>query len=239
MPAPHYVLMSPVDVAMSPVNALMFPVNAARSPVNARSRRPHSEQGFTLIEVLVALLVMASLSLGAYQVLQGVMRNDEVMRDRSERLATLQRVFNVMERDFSQITERTTRDNGETSTAVFTAAQFQLQSDDWSVAFVRNGWLNPSGQLPRSQLQRVAYRLRNNTLERLSYSYLDPAVGTEPTVTPLLDKVSAFRLRFYSSGQWVSTWSKPTTLPKGIEIQLTLDDYGDVRRVFLIAGSST
>lgn len=195
--------------------------------------------GFTLIEVMVALLVMASLSLGAYQVLQGVMRNDEVMRDRSERLATLQRVFNVMERDFSQMAERSTRDNGETSTALITTGQFQLQSDDWAVAFVRNGWLNPSGMLPRSQLQRVAYRLRNNTLERLSYNYLDPSVGSEPTVTPLLEKVSAFRLRFYNSGQWVSSWTRPPVLPKGIEVQLSLDDYGDIRRVFVIAGSGT
>ncbi|MFW9277720.1 prepilin-type N-terminal cleavage/methylation domain-containing protein, partial [Glaesserella parasuis] len=52
---------------------------------------PRAEKGFTLLEVLLALVVFASISLTAYQVLQTVQRSDEQSRQVGERLQQLQR----------------------------------------------------------------------------------------------------------------------------------------------------
>lgn len=194
--------------------------------------------GFTLLEVLLALVIFAILSLSAYAVLQGVIRNDEVSQAKIARLSELQRAFATLTRDFTQITPRPVRINGETSTTVFQAERFQLESEDWSTLFVRAGWLNPGGTLRRSELQRVGYRLRQNTLERLTYFYPDVTTGTSPAVTPLLTHVSAFSLRFYKNGEWLTQWTTLTELPEAIEINLTLDDYGSIRRLFLTTGAS-
>lgn len=189
--------------------------------------------GFTLLEVLLALVILAGLSLSAYQVLQGVMQNDAQTRIKVERLATLQRVFTILERDFSQAVPRAPRVNGESSNQVFQAARYQLESDDWSVMFVRSGWFNPGAQLPRSQLQRVGYRLREGKLERLSYLYVDAVTGTEASVTPILSDVKAFTLKFYQNGSWINEWSS-TSLPKAVQVELELADYGVLRRLFLL-----
>lgn len=193
-----------------------------------------SGRGFTLLEVLLALVVFAGLSMTAYQVMQGVLKNDEITREKVDRLADVQRAVSTLERDFTQIIPRATRVNGETSKVVFQAVRYQMESDDWSAIFVRGGWLNPGGMLVRSQLQKVGYRLRENKLERLSYLYLDPVIGTEPTVTTVLEKVEGFKLRFHNGTQWVDEWTSTATVPFGIEVELKLQDYGKIRRVFLI-----
>jgi len=65
-----------------------------------RHRRPAA--GFTLLEVLLAIAIFASLSLAAYEVLQGVLRNDEVTRNQVSRLGEVQRASAVLARDFQQ-----------------------------------------------------------------------------------------------------------------------------------------
>ena len=85
---------------------------------------PRQQAAFTLLEVLLALVIFASLSLGAYQVLQGVMANDALTKVKGARLADLQRVFSLLERDFSQMVPRATRVNGENSKVVIDAAHY-------------------------------------------------------------------------------------------------------------------
>ncbi|MEN1486893.1 type II secretion system minor pseudopilin GspJ, partial [Pseudomonas aeruginosa] len=118
------------------------------------------------------------------------------------------------------------------------AAPHQLQSDDWGVTFTRNSWQNPLGMLPRSELQRVGYRLRHQQLERLSNFYVDQPSSVSPGVRVLLSSVEAFRLRFYANGTWRESWDSATQLPQGIEVTLVVDDFAQLTRLFLISEGS-
>ncbi|MDD9651982.1 type II secretion system minor pseudopilin GspJ [Klebsiella pasteurii] len=186
--------------------------------------------GFTLVEMLLALAILAALSVAAVTVLQNVMRADTLTREKSGRMQMLQQTFSQMAADFSQIIPRRSRD----SASLFFAGRFQLGSDDWAIAFSRNGWPNPLGLLPRSEIQNVSYRLRDSQLERLSYEQQDPLPGSQPTVTIVLRGVRAFGLRFYASGRWQDEWQQAQTLPQGLEVTLTLEPYGEIRRLFLL-----
>ena len=200
-------------------------------------RRAAMARGFTLLEMLVAIAIFATLSLGAYQVLQGVLTSDEVAKKKEERLSELQLAFGLLERDVSQMVPRSGRIDGENNKVLLAASRFGQQSDDWGMAFIRGGWLNPDGILPRSGLQRVGWRLKDQTLERLSYLYPDPVIGTEPRIQPVLKGVTALRLYFYDRGQWKEEWTQRDQLPHGLAVELDLEDYGTIRRQFLIGAA--
>ncbi|MGL5977252.1 MAG: type II secretion system minor pseudopilin GspJ [Aeromonas sobria] len=196
--------------------------------------RPDRQGGFTLLEMLVAIAIFASLSMGAYQVLQGVLTSDEVAKRKEARLNELQLAFTLLERDITQMVPRSGRIEGENNKVLLAASRFGQQSDDWGMAFMRSGWLNPDGMLPRSQLQRVGWRLKDQKLERLSYLYPDPVIGTEPRIQPVLEGVTALRLYFYDKGSWKEEWTQRSVLPYGLAVELDLEDYGTIRRQFLI-----
>jgi len=93
---------------------------------------------------------------------------------------------------------------------------------------------------PRSDLQRVAYRLDEGTLKRLTWPVLDLGPQTTPAETPLLSDVEEFRVRFFApAGAWLDVW--PTqgisdVLPRGVEVKMTLKGRGEYTRLFLVNG---
>lgn len=191
--------------------------------------------GFTLVEMLLALAILAALSVAAMAVLQNVIRADTLTRDKTQQMQALQHTFSQMSSDINQIIARRSRE----SSSLFFAGRYQLSSDDWAISFSRNGWPNPLGMLARSEIQNVSYRLRQQRLERLSYDQQDPLTGAQPTVEVVQEGVRAFRLRFYASGRWQERWDNSQSLPQGLEVTLTLDGYGDITRLFLITQGSS
>ena len=198
-------------------------------------RQPTIKQrGFTLIEMMIAIAIFALLSLGAYQVLQGVLRSDEISRDRGDALKQLQRAMVIVERDFQQMNARHNRSDDELTAMPLQAGKFMFDSDDDGIAFTRSGWRNPLSQLPRSSLQRVIYRVKDAHLERLSYVYLDPAIGEEPNRKLILANVEAMTFEFYHENKWAETWSNKTALPDGVKVTFTLKRFGKIERLFLL-----
>lgn len=202
-----------------------------------RNNHCSSIKGFTLLEVLVAISVFALLSLAAYQILQGVLRSGEISKEQNQALNQLQRAMLIIEQDFSQVVARTSRDEDtdtdEDELRVLTAGDLLFDSESQGIEFTRLGWSNPFDLLPRSDLLRVRYRVKEGQLQRLYFLYPDIQVGEEPEVQVLLSNIEALSFRFWNSG-WKDTWTSATTLPRGIEIKFTSKQYGEIRRTFLV-----
>lgn len=192
------------------------------------------QRGFTLIEMMIAIAIFAILSLGAYQVLQGVLRSDEISTERGDSLKQLQRAMVIVERDFQQMNARNNRSDDELTAMPLQVGKFMLDSDDDGIAFVRSGWRNPLSQLPRSSLQRVMYRVKDEHLERLSYIYLDPITGEEPKKQLILEDVESLTFEFYYKDKWHETWSNKVALPDGVKMKLKLKQFGEIERLFLL-----
>ncbi|WP_299019971.1 type II secretion system minor pseudopilin GspJ [uncultured Photobacterium sp.] len=194
--------------------------------------------GFTLLEVLVAIAVFAMLSVSAYQVMNGVQRSDQLSREHNTRLQQIQRAMVMMDNDFRQIVARKTRSQGEDSSdKLLLSGEYLLDSASMGILFTRTGWQNPQQMFPRGENVRVGYRIVDDTLERVWFRYPDTVVGTESLVRPILADVTKLSFRFYSKKKWQEKWSQAGALPEGIMVKMTLEDYGDIERIYMLPTS--
>ncbi len=195
-------------------------------------------RGFTLIEVLVALAILASLTIAAYQVLNQVQRSNVVSQESEKRLGEIQKALAIMDSDFRQMASRQFRNQGEEpGSQLLWMQDGLLSSDSVGILFTRHGWINPQMQFPRGDIIKVGYRLTGERLERVWWRYPDTVAGDNGIVRPLLTQVESIAFRLYFHHQWVDRWEDKGVLPEAISVKLTLKDYGEIERIYLVSGS--
>jgi len=195
-------------------------------------------KGFTLLEVLIAIAIFSIISLSSFSIFDSVLKGDETAKQKSERQNELQRAFLIIERDVTQIARRSIRLNGEAPIErLIQSSSDSFASEEQAIAFVRHGWTNPGLLLPRSDMQAVAYRVTEETMQRLHYNFVDSVVGEEPKVRPLISDVTELSFEYYDGKEWQEEWTK-NSLPLAIAIEVNTKDYGVIRRQFLVAGDA-
>ena len=194
--------------------------------------------GFTLIELLVALVIFAIFSVLAYaglgQLLDGRGRLAEEQRIWQE----LSQVFLRISDDLAHARKRGVRDVGGFPLPAFVGRPYDSRAlADPSLELTRGGELH-YGEGLYSDLRRVAYRLRDGRLIRITWPVLDRAPATVALEAPLLGEVEAFELRFYGpAGEAVDTWptaSSGEDPPRAVEVTLAVKSVGRFKRLFLV-----
>ena len=196
--------------------------------------------GFTLIEILVAVAIFGVMSMLAWGALGRSLSNADLLTERMNRLQAIQRTVRYLSSDLTQATPRSVRDElGETRMP----AMLSSALGNYTIEFTHGGWRNPAG-LPRGTLQRTAYRLEEDELVRYHWRVLDRTYANEPVATVLLDNVSSLSFRFYTdNGDATDVWppqdgsgfSDLRIRPRAVEILLTLPDEGEITRLLEIA----
>lgn len=192
-------------------------------------------KGFTLIEVLLSIFIMALIAQATTSLMSTVSNSNETISEKSVRINELQKAFSILEKDMTQMVPRHTRFSGTPSKSVLISGEGMYSSEGTGISFVRGGVLNPGAILPRGEVIRVWYRLKEGKLERAVYPYPDTIVGFEPKYEDLLTDVTSFKVRYYKYGNWVESWPDRINLPLGVKVEVELKDYGKLNRVFPIA----
>lgn len=185
--------------------------------------------GFTLVEVLVALLIFALIAAAGTALLATTIDGRMAVKASADRTAALQRTHALLKADLSQTIDRRTRDaGGRVDPSPLTGGE-----GDVLLRLTRAGWSNPDGG-PRASMQAVEYRLVEGRLERRARPRLDGAVFGPPQV--MLTGVTSANIAFISQGVEQPAWA-PTPqhrLPDAVRLDLVLEDFGAVSPSFLV-----
>jgi general secretion pathway protein J len=200
-------------------------------------------RGFTLIELMVAILILAIMATMAYGAIQNSVANRDVIQANEKRLLEVQTAMRVMSQDFVQLVPRPVRQ--PVGDGWLPALQGEADGRPL-VSFTRGGWANPAG-IQRPGLQRVSYVFENGTLRREHWPVLDATLASETIKRELVTKVRSIRIRYMDVGrQWREQWpvqgvapgalpGEDLSRPIAVEVTLELEDWGSIMRVFEVA----
>ena len=205
----------------------------------------NSSYGFTRIELLVAMSIVAIIGVIALGGLNIVLQQQTMAEERAERWREIQFAMRMIAQDLSQIHPRTTRDEmGQGRRPSVQVNPNQL----YALEFSRGGWANPVN-LPRGNVLRVAYdwEATDNTLVRYHWPVMDRTLQTLPIRTDLLSGVEELEISLLDqANQWhLGEWppfnngaanNNLMTTPRAIRFQFRLNDYGSIWRTIETGG---
>jgi len=181
-----------------------------------------ARRGFTLVELLVALAIFAILSGFAYRSLTALLDSREALQRESRKWRDTSLFVARVERDLSAVLARTAVGPDGTPLAAVSSSLGTV-SDGEGLALTRAG--SPLQQNALAAPQRIAYRLKGDRVERLSWAGVDAAPREAPQAITVLAPVRALSFRFLDPRglEWRTAWPGGSELlPAAVEVTVEL-----------------
>jgi general secretion pathway protein J len=187
--------------------------------------------GFTLVELLIAIGIMALLGTVGALLLNTSLENKAAIETRQQKLERVALGLTILRRDIEQITPRIPRDElGDAMAANIVAEQV---GEDSELEFVHAGRRVLPGRGLGSQLERVRYVKEEQELIRYSAAVADPASNTPWQRQILLEEVSQFEVELYDGERWSTFWPPSTQVaasqPLALRIKTSVGPWPDIQ----------
>lgn len=191
--------------------------------------KTHEQAGFTLIEVMIALMIFGMIAAAGVALLAFSVRAQGASGAALDDIGAINRLSSILTADLAQAVDRPTRDQNGVRLPAFTGESGQVPM----LRLVRGGWSNID-QSARATLQKVEYQLTAGGIERVGYPALD---GAAPLPAALIvEGVRQATWRFRYAGAWSDRWegTPVAALPQAAELTLVREDGRSYRMLFLV-----
>lgn len=191
-------------------------------------------QGFTLIEMVIAVAIFAVMMVIAFPGLTHIAKVGEQVGQSNRRLSELQFALTYFNRDWMQVSSRKILDQ-------YGDEKSHIIIQDNSISFTRSGWSNLLQQ-KRSELQRVEYLLKENQLIRQYWTSLDQLIADEAVATVLIDDIESFSIHLIDSSEKpIERWPlgeqdrQRVDKPIALRVEIDVKNFGMIHRIMEIS----
>ncbi|ALO47026.1 type II secretion system protein GspJ [Pseudohongiella spirulinae] len=221
--------------------------------------------GFTLIELLIAMSLTVMIGAVSYRFLDGAINAGDGATQRLQELNQMERFWTLLSADLATAVARdlpspavgVDRLQGMFDPESAPPALLSASGDGFFLSeltgranaelwLVRHGWTNPL-QLPRSELQRVLYRLDSDgVLYRDYWQEKNQTLISAPTGTSrITEDIESLAFRFFASASetaeaaWYPSWpatSQTGGLPRAVEVTVESEAFGRIQRILTLTG---
>ena len=189
------------------------------------------QAGFTLVELLIALVIVAIISVMAAMGLHQLINIDTKLRKVNQNVKQLNLTMWRFEHDITQLQMRRVLDNSGDPEAFITINNNDLRF----TTAVMPANLAQNGA---TDFSRVEYKLVGNQLERITYPVVDRVAATKHYTEILLNNVNSVYWKFLDSQhQWQSSWAVSgvgAKRPLAVQMNINLSNGMNIQRYILL-----
>ncbi|MBY0379998.1 MAG: type II secretion system minor pseudopilin GspJ [Burkholderiales bacterium] len=191
-------------------------------------------RGFTLIEVMIAIMIFAIISVISYRIISALLITKQVVTNAQNKWGNLAHSINRISTAMNSAIPLVVRDtDGMVIPAVLGKNKLQQQFDS-QLELTMSGKIGDP-VYGTSPPRRVGFRFIKGTLYEVSWPVLNRVITTNPRVDVLLNNVALFTVNFlYPDKEWRDTWpldnTNITQLPTGIKIDIQMNSGEKIMR---------
>lgn len=185
-----------------------------------------ARNGFTLVEILIALTILSILSFLAYRGVSSLLVAEKRLDAGTVRMQAIDRFFSEFEHDIVFAAPRPVRLSATTTEgALFGSAvggQYRINLSRFAAA-------------PDMPPQRISYIFSAPTISLYATANMDFPTAADEQPVALVDGLQSASVRFLDAeGRWSLTWpptATPDAMPVAVELTLMFSDLGTVSRL--------
>lgn len=199
-----------------------------------------SENGFTLIETLVAVFALALLMSAGGALLISTLNSQRAIDARLERLDAIEIASAHLRADLAQTVPRVV-ETGLDTTGPQSLFGGTAGRDGLVLGLVRGGWTNPRQVEDRGDLLALDYRFEDGALIRRVYQRPDRTRQTRQFDTALLTGLTEVDVNFVANDLSAERWelvleAGVPRLPEAVSVDFVFETGERLTQTFLVGG---